>query len=327
MTPGPIGPLEATTFHADADGPRLLVLGGVHGNEPCGTAAIEAVAAELRAGALRVDAGCVTFVPVANPKARSQGTRRGDRDLNREFGTRGGDATFEDRVAGRLVEIMARHDVLLDLHSFRASGEAFVFVGPEDNAGPLEPFALAAPELALAQSLGVPRMVYGWLEAYTAFVAAQHEFLDRACDLPSRAPRASPQLGVGTTECFRRMGRPGVTVECGRHDDPAAVRVADRAIRGAMAHLGICGGGGDVRRPFEESYRFSRIYLREHPDDRLERQGTAFVPVARGDRLGTRHDGTPVLAPASGTVLFSYADARTGAEWIYFAERATRGTA
>ena len=48
-------------------GPRLLVLGGVHGDETCGSAGIDRVLAELDAGTLQLLRGQLTLVPVANP--------------------------------------------------------------------------------------------------------------------------------------------------------------------------------------------------------------------------------------------------------------------
>ncbi len=57
-----------------------------------------------------------------------------------------------------LCPLLARHDVLLDLHSFQAQSEPFAMLGPVNNAGPLEPFALAALEQALVLRLGVGRI-------------------------------------------------------------------------------------------------------------------------------------------------------------------------
>lgn len=48
-------------------GPRLLVLGAVHGNETCGTQAIGRIAAEFDAGTLVLSRGSLTMVPITNP--------------------------------------------------------------------------------------------------------------------------------------------------------------------------------------------------------------------------------------------------------------------
>ena len=46
--------LRIHTFASLNPGPRLLVMGGVHGDETCGTVGIERVLAELDSGALRL---------------------------------------------------------------------------------------------------------------------------------------------------------------------------------------------------------------------------------------------------------------------------------
>ncbi|MGZ5131365.1 MAG: succinylglutamate desuccinylase, partial [Caldimonas sp.] len=145
-------------------GTRLIVLGAVHGNETCGTRAIERVAAEIDAGSLRLVAGRLTLVPVANPLAYAEQRRAGDRNLNRKLAPTATPHDFEDHVANWLCPLLAAHEVLLDLHSFQSPGKPFVLLGPSDNSGPLEPFSQAAREEALAVRLGVDRAVDGWLE-------------------------------------------------------------------------------------------------------------------------------------------------------------------
>lgn len=95
------GPLEAVRFLGLRPGPRLLVLGAVHGNEVCGPLAIREAIEACRSGALRIRRGEVTFVPVANPKAYRQQTREGDRNLNRDLREKPVPQDFEDRVGNR----------------------------------------------------------------------------------------------------------------------------------------------------------------------------------------------------------------------------------
>src|SRR3982751_4691278 len=75
--------LRAHTYHGLAPGPRLLVTGAVHGNETCGTRAITQLLEEIDSGALSIERGTVTFVPVTNPLAYSLKQRMGERNLNR----------------------------------------------------------------------------------------------------------------------------------------------------------------------------------------------------------------------------------------------------
>ena len=116
-------------FQGLRPGPRLLVLGAVHGNEVAGTQGIQRMVAELDAGALRINRGCVTFVPVTNPLAHELGRRMGDRNLNRNLRPTAVPQDFEDRIGNLLCPLLDSHDALLDLHSFQGAGEAFVMIG------------------------------------------------------------------------------------------------------------------------------------------------------------------------------------------------------
>ena len=147
--------IEVHQYRSLASGPRLLVLGAVHGNETCGAVAIREMAAQFASGARRITRGTLTLVPVANPVAFRRGTREGDRNLNRDFRPSVCPENAEDRIANHLAPLMDAHDALVDLHSFASEGgEPFVFFGPSDNDGDLEPFRRAAEERALARAVG-----------------------------------------------------------------------------------------------------------------------------------------------------------------------------
>ena len=53
---------KSVSYRGLAPGPRLIVLGAVHGNETCGTQAIQRVIAEIDSGSLQIAAGEGTFV-------------------------------------------------------------------------------------------------------------------------------------------------------------------------------------------------------------------------------------------------------------------------
>src|SRR4051812_40218226 len=159
-------PFKSVSYAGTAPGARFVVTGAVHGNETCGTRAIERVMAEVDSGALPIRAGLVTFVPVCNPLAYAKGERVGDRNLNRALGPTDAVVEFEDRVANWLCPLLARHEALLDLHSTRARAEPFAMLGPHDNSGAVEPFKHSCRERELARRLGVKRFVEGWLSTY-----------------------------------------------------------------------------------------------------------------------------------------------------------------
>ena len=78
-------PLKSVAYASVKPGPRLIILGAVHGDETCGTRAIERVIGEIDAGTLRLAAGQLTLVPVTNPLAYANHHRAGDRNLNRKL--------------------------------------------------------------------------------------------------------------------------------------------------------------------------------------------------------------------------------------------------
>ena len=303
-------------------GPALIVLGAVHGSEVSGTRGIERVLQELDAGTLTITCGRVTLVPVTNPLAYQKGERNGDRNLNRNLRPTATPQDFEDRIANALCPLLAQHDVLLDLHSFLSPGEPFAMIGPANNTGTLEPFAHADQEQSLALRLGPRRIVEGWLSTYATGVQermARTPATDRAGLLST-----DPSYGVGTTEYMRSQGGYAVTLECGQHADPAAPDVAYRAIRNTLAHLGLVKEADPAPRNDVEFLRLSQVIDRHHPDDKFAQVWSSFDPVQAGQHIGTRYDGTPVLASADGYIVFPNGNATKGNEWFYLAQRSTR---
>ena len=312
--------LRTHTCHGLAPGPRLLVLGAVHGNEVCGTRAITQLLEDIDKGMLSIERGMVTFVPVTNPLAYQCKQRVGDRNLNRNMAPSAIPQDFEDRIANVLCPLLDAHDVLLDLHSFHTGGAPFVMVGPQNNTGTLEPFSHATEEMQLALHTGPHRIVEGWLDTYARGVTR------RAADQSAPGGRTqalvtNPNYGVGTTEYMRSRGGYGVTLECGQHDDPAAVGVARYAILQTLGLLGMT--HLELVRPVAEReiLRLKDVTDRGNAGDTFSREWRSFDAVNSGDLIGVRQGGAQVTAPADGFVVFPNPRAEPGQEWFYFAQR------
>jgi len=304
---------KSVTYRGLEAGPRLIVTGAVHGNEKCGTKAIQRVIEEIDFGKLAIPSGEVTFVPITNPLAYARNDRAGERNLNRNLGPRDEPQDFEDRIANWLCPLLARHDVLLDLHSTRAATEPFAMLGPRDNAGPIEPFAHSAKERAMARILGVRRFVEGWLGTYAKGVERRV-----AAGLGSGL-NTDPRYGVGTTEYMRSAGGYAVTLECGQHESPASPEVAYRAIRNVLDHLGITGGAAPQRAEQYEALRLSEVIDKAHEGDAFSRPWASFDTLKKGDVIGTRNDGTALTAAEDGWIVFPDVGAKPGHEWFYLA--------
>ena len=141
--------MEIGRLTGAAPGPTLILVGGIHGNEPEGVIACRSLMARLRATPLP-SGEVVAFI--GNPDALAAGRRHLARDLNRQWtrervdaarakdasGDSGADA--EERalvaLAGALDEAIARARgpvFVLDLHASSSEGVPFIFVGEGDG--------------------------------------------------------------------------------------------------------------------------------------------------------------------------------------------------
>lgn len=304
--------LEVIQFRGFAPGPRLVVTAGVHGNETCGIQAVRRFIQALQDGRVRVTRGTLTLVPTANPVAFAAGRREGDRNLNRDFRPYPSPLAAEDFIASALAPVLAAHDVLLDLHSFSAPGRAFVFLGPPDNEGTLEPFARAREESAFALAMPAGRIVHGWLTTYASGAVQR--------------PGGHVAYGIGTTEYLRSVGGYGITVECGQHLDPEAPTVALQCIEAALHHFRMIDPGTPSLAPKpavpatepREWIRLDKVFDRHHEGDAFVRPWTSFDRIAQGEPVARRHDGEVIKADADGYIVFPNPGAPIDREWFYF---------
>ena len=312
--------LRTHTFHGLAPGPALLVLGAVHGNEICGSQAIMQLMQDIDSGFISIERGSVTFVPITNPLAHQLKRRFGDRNLNRNMAPSAIPQDFEDRIANALCPLLDAHDVLLDLHSFHTGGAPFVMIGPQNNVGALEPFALAAEEMQLALHIGAPRIVEGWLDTYARGVQRRAANAE-AANTRSQTLVTNPNYGVGTTEYMRARGGYAVTLECGQHDDPAGIAVARHAILQTLGLLGITSAKPASPIETPEILRLIDVTDKEHAGDTFTKEYRSFDAVNAGEVIGVRHSGVEARAQGDGFVVFPNPRGEVGQEWFYFAQK------
>lgn len=108
------------------DEPEVAIVGGIHGDEPCGVRAVETLMAERPAVERPV------ALVIANEAACEVGERYLETDLNRAFpGDADGD-THEERLAARIHDLLG--DCLtLSLHSTQSYEGLFSLVDEVDN--------------------------------------------------------------------------------------------------------------------------------------------------------------------------------------------------
>jgi len=258
-------------------GPTLIGLGGMHGNEPAGVRALEAVGAELSGeGLLRG-----RFVGLAgNLPALSAGVRFVDRDLNRIWDVDGveeiSEAGQRDELRLELARVRAEADGpvhLVDLHTTSGDGPPFTVLGD----------TLANRAMALV--VPVP-MVLGLADA-----------------LPGTLIDSRDAAGIAS-----------MAFEAGQHEDPLSVEHGADALWLLLGWLGMI-PRRDVRvktprrrltraaRGFPSAVRLVHRHALESTTEFRMRAGLrSFASIKRGEVLA-EEDGGVVRAPASGHIL------------------------
>lgn len=285
--------LDVVEFEGDKPGPRLTVLGAVHGNERCGTEAIRRVITSLRNGDFTLASGTLVMVPVTNPRAYEENVRFIDRNLNRclhpEYV---GDGSYEDQINPVLIPLLEQTDVLLDLHSYASPGGAFIFVSSDRND---------RKEKAFATALGVSDFVYGWQDAFG-----------------NSNTQLDPHYSTGTTEYARENGAIAITLECGQHLNEDAPAIGERSILLALQHLGMTGDTGVTHSQAPlRCVRMKRSFIKLREGD-FTRPLKHFEPVSADEVIARYADGEEIAAPEDGFVVLPVANAGVGQDWFYF---------
>lgn len=275
---------EVSWLAGGSDGPLLLCVGGLHGNEPAGVRALADVVDGLEA---RRDRMRGDFVAVAgNLGALAAGRRFVAYDLNRAWtaervGKLGGGDGEEDREVRRLLDVLAQVEerrrgpvYVLDLHTTSGGGGAFTTTSDYLCN---RRFAMEIPApLVLGLDEAIEGTLIGYLDDFDY-----------------------------TTAVF----------ECGQHAEAAAVERAAWGVWLALRAAGLLeeADSPEARRGWKalrKSYRRLPRVLdvkHRHPvadDDRyMSRPGLLnFGPVRAGAVVGDDRRG-PVTAPESGRIL------------------------
>ncbi len=268
-------------FFGDAPGPRILMLGGVHGEERPGTLALDALAAELNAGRLKLLKGELLVAPRVNGPACAQNAHFIDENLNRIVRYHAAPTTNEQMVANDLIPLLDAADAVLDLHGTTAPTVPFAFLDDESTEN-----------RAWADAIGAPFLLSGWPSLY---------------------------LGAGTvttTEYAHAKGKRSLTVEVGQNDDLASADLGLSFARRTLAHFGLIASLEAVARP--SVLRLSKVIRRER-DGAFARDWKNFDAVKKGEALICWADGETLSSPVDGFVVMPYAGAAPDEEWLYLA--------
>ena len=222
----------------DRPGPSLIVVGGIHGNEPAGVRAAERVLSRLAGVPIRGE--LVAFA--GNLRALRLGRRYQERDLNRQWSARAllGTGKSQDAEGLEQAELRAALDdavarargpvAFIDLHTTSAEGIPFVMVGDTLRH---RAFARAFP---LPVILGLEEQLDGVLTEYMtakgcvtlACEGGQHQSPDAAKNLEALLWLAVAAAGLAAPEALPGHAEAWAELDAARHGLPRVIEVLFR---------------------------------------------------------------------------------------------------
>jgi predicted deacylase len=275
-------------FIASKEGPSLLFLGAIHGNEKCGPLAINKVISDIQACKLFIERGRVAFVPICNPLAYTRDVRCVEEDLNRVLRRTKSPQSYEGSLANILCDLIDRYDVIIDIHSITARGKPFICLDYPTEGN-----------LALARILGPDITILGW---------------------PELCEKIGPAyLAYDTTAYAAKQRKDSVLIECGQHTDRSSVDIAYGAVVNSLLHYSVT--PGTVTQNTLTEIRMSHAFFRRHKMDRLVRGWNHLDRVQAGEAIISNADGSAIVAPSDAYIIMPNANAEVGEDWLYLGER------
>ena len=271
---------DVFSFESDTLGPHVLVLGGVHGSEPCGIGAADAWVKRLNVGHEPLKSGKVTIIPRVNRRACQQGERFIDTDLNRCFTDPVEQSTYEGKLAANLLPHIQACDFMLDLHGTKARSPSFIFRDFDTEL-----------TVSLSMRLGAQYVLSGWQNVFPISASSG-----------------------GTLAACQRAGKEGLLFEGGQRDSPQSLVACEQAVRYLLIQLGMLGG----RAPSEESCELclSDVVIKTAPGDfRKDWQGFDFV--SKGETIAVYDNGQRIMASHDAYLICPDRESRIGERWVY----------
>lgn len=187
--------------------PKVLIIGSIHWNEPCGSIAIWRIIQKINNGWVILNKWIVTFLQVANPLASNKNMRFVDENLARIFDMYDNPSTYEQKLSNLIVPIVQNNDFILDVHSGNAKGSKFIFQDYEEKE-----------YYDLANALWFDMVVH-----WRSNIYEWNQWWD-------------------VTSFAYKLGIPSVVIECWQHNDPDAVAIAEQAIMRFLSYYWIIDG-------------------------------------------------------------------------------------
>jgi len=159
----------------------VVVMVGVHGNEPCGLSALLQFLEDLLEGHVTLGGQSIMFI-IANIEALKKEVRAVDHNLNRLFGKKGFDdvgGSLELKRAKEIEPLLRNAHAVLDIHSASESGPAYCLLYPRSSS---DAHAMKLPKCLVYNSSDMRNYLLGTSGAFCellevnrlVFEAGQH---------------------------------------------------------------------------------------------------------------------------------------------------------
>lgn len=256
------------TFDSGVSGPRLMILGGVHGNEMTGIRAVQELIASLSNGVRTIERGSI-ILALGNLRAIEKNMRGSvpHADMNRVFFRERlkDPSDYEEFRASELAPFMAASDILIDIHSTNKPSKPFA-VAMDDNPA----------RIALAGHFPT-----------SEFLVSPSEIID------------------GTTDVWvTQNGGIGLGYESGLTTDVTKVPETVSSIEKVMSAIGMTEPGlVETAKPLRISVLKEAVIMEDAFEFAEGRGEGSFEPFRAGDALGVV-GGRTVRAGYDGLIMF-----------------------
>lgn len=275
--------IEVMNFRGSAPGPKLLMTGGVHGDEPAGTVALKRLASELERGEVKLLKGSLTLIPAANPEAGKANARYLEENLNRVMLRHVAPRNYEQKLANLICDQIDAVDIVLDLHAATAPTVPFSFM------------EIDTPDYrAWFDAVQAHYIITGWAALYKG----RNEF--------------------GSMESYSHAhGKMAICAECGQKTNPASADEAYRMARATLAHFGMTEGIARTKVTPKYVHITEVEFMRMAGE--LEHAFLNFEELKAGQLIGRYEDGVEMRSPGDGIIVMPRINCPPGDEWYYFA--------
>lgn len=271
-------------FDSKKEGPHILILGAIHGNEIAGTKAALTVIDQIEKKEILLKTGKITFIPCVNELAQEKDVRFIDENLNRVITNHTTPISHEQKIANQLLPYINTADILLDLHSTHCEkDEAFAFIDYPTEKN-LDFLSIIPVQTALA----------GWPEIYK---------------------KNSEIDNFSTEEYAHSKNITALTVECGYHKDEKAIILAKNAILNTLLHFGVIQGV----KPDACKKKIITLhsFIIKEKEGSFTKNFNHLDKIKKTETIATYQAGEKLTAPFDAFIVMPNHHAEIGAEWYY----------